>query len=103
MMCPCPHRCIIYAFELHLVCARTLWTPYSEPGKICSGPHTRELPEIMAEQYYFIPHSPHLDPSPRVPRVPASSYAGYLASIVLYYEGYGHPRRRSLIFRCIFN
>lgn len=77
---------------LYNVCARTLWTSYPEPGKICLGPHTRELPEIMAEEYYFTPHIPHLDPPPRVPVCPPRSYAGYLASIALYYEGYGHPR-----------
>jgi len=87
----------------YILYARTLWTSYPEPDKIRLGPHTRELPEIMAEEYYFTPHSPHLDSPPRVPRMPASSYAGYLASITLYYEGYGHPRSRSLIFRCIFN
>jgi len=91
----------------YILYARTLWTPY--PDKIRLGPHTRELPEIMAGEYYFTPHSPHLDSPPRVPRMPTSSYAGYLASIALYYEGYGHPRDRSLIyiyiyiFRCIFN
>lgn len=75
------------------------------PVKYASGSRMRaSCPKLWPRNIISPPHGPRA-PSlagPVAPRMPASSYAGYLASIALYYEGYGHPRG-SLIFRCIFN
>lgn len=79
-----------------------LWTPYPEPGKIRLGPYARELPEIMAAEYYFALHSP---PSSgfAAPRVPPFELCGIPSKYRTILRRIRSSTRRSLIFRCIFN
>lgn len=81
---------IVYVYAVHTV------SVFQTPVKYASGrAGARELPEIMAEEYYF---AQYIRESPRF--VPTSCpllrvMLGYLASIALYYEGYGHTRSLS--------
>lgn len=83
-------RYILCMYKQHLVCE---YYGHRIPKlvKYASGRIHASYPKLWPRNII----SPRIAPIytlPRVPRMPASSYAGYLASIALYYEGYGHPR-----------